>query len=106
MLLQPGYKRGACELCDHCSLLKRNSSILPEQRDFVKKRECDTSNEDLKEKIRCEQKRRRNAERRANYQKNRRSSEMKAFEDEDQDFVHMFKKLEKNSLSDDMKILF
>ena len=46
------------------------------------------SDEDLKEKIRREQKRRRNAERRTKYQENRINSEIKAFEDEDyRDFM-------------------
>ena len=66
------------------------------------------SDEDLKEKIRREQKRRRNAERRTKYQENRiNSEEMKAFEDEDhRDFMYMFKRVEKGSLNDDMKIVY
>ena len=73
-----------------------------------KKRESYMSDEDLKEKIRREPKRRRNAERRTKYQENRiNSEEMKAFEDEDhRDFMYMFKRVEKGSLNDDIKILF
>ena len=53
VICQPGYKRGASELCDHCSLLKRNSVIFSKECEFVKKkRESYMSDEDLKEKIR------------------------------------------------------
>ena len=108
VLRQPGYTRVASELCDHCFLLKQNSVIFSKEREFVKKKqESYMSDEDLKEKIWREQKRRRNAERRAKYQENRINSEMKAFEDEDHhDFMYMIKRVKKGSLNDDMKILF
>lgn len=65
------------------------------------------SEEELKEKLRREQTRRRNAERNLNYLKVKIENEMKTFEDEDhKDFVHMFQKIEKESLSEDMQVFW
>lgn len=108
VLHQANYKRSSQVLCDHCSLLKRNSSVPSESSGFVeKKRESYMSEVELKEKLRRVQARRKSAERRTKYLQNKIEKEMKIFEDEDhEDFLVMFQRVEKDSLSDDMKIFF
>ncbi|CAB4029236.1 Hypothetical predicted protein, partial [Paramuricea clavata] len=54
-LHQANYKRSSQALCDHCTLLKRNSSVLPQNNEFTEtKRERYMSGAELKEKIRRE----------------------------------------------------
>ena len=104
------YKRSSSILCDHCTTVKRNASLVPQfggHESVPKKRESYMSEEELKEKLHREQTRRRNAERKLNYLKDKIDNEMKTFDEEDhKDFVHMFQKIEKGSLSEDMQVFW
>ena len=74
---------------------------------MYQRREKVMSEEELKEKLHQEQTCRRNAERKLNYLKDKIENEMKTFEEEDhKDFVHMFQKIEKESLSEDMQVFW
>lgn len=104
------YNRSSIILCDYCTAVKRNASLIPQiegQENAAKKRESYMSEEELMEKLHREQTRRKNAERKLNYLRDKIENEMKAFEEEDhKDFVHMFQKIDKGSLSEDMQVFW
>ncbi|CAB4043602.1 Hypothetical predicted protein, partial [Paramuricea clavata] len=105
VLLQRNYNRTNSLL----SAVKRNSTLSTnEKSNFVaKKRESYMSQDELKKKLQEEQNRRRNAERRLNYMKDKMENEMKSFTDEDHiDFLHMFQKVDQDTLNEDMKIFW
>ncbi len=65
------------------------------------------SNDELKKKLHEEQTRRRNAERRLKYLKAKVENEMKTFVDDDHnDFLHMFRQVDRESLDVDMRIFW
>ena len=70
-------------------------------------RENFMSKEDLTHKLHEEKTRRLNAERRVDYWKDKIDNEMTTFVQEDHnDFLHMFKMLQKDSLENDMKLFW
>jgi hypothetical protein len=65
------------------------------------------SKEELQHKLHEEKVRRVNAERRVNYWKDKIENEMKTFVMEDHnDFLQMFQNVQKDSLDDDMKVIW
>ena len=63
------------------------------------------SEEELQEKLSQELNRRKNAERRLDYLRQKVGEETKTFQGEDhKDFLHIFHSVEKESLSEDMKV--
>lgn len=65
------------------------------------------SEEELREKLSQEQNRRKSAERRLDYLRKKVEEEMKTFQGEDhKDFLHIFHSVEKESLSEDMKVFW
>lgn len=65
------------------------------------------SENELREKLNHERTRRINAERRQNYLRDKINQEMKNFDEEDhKDFSYMFQRINKRSVSEDMKIFW
>ena len=65
------------------------------------------SEEELQEKLSQELNRRKNAERRLDYLRQKVGEETKTFQGEDhKDFLHIFHSVEKESLSEDMKVFW
>lgn len=110
VLIKNVCKRSSSLLCDSCSRLKRNSSVTCAEegaKAASKKRESYMSEEELREKLHQEQTRRRNAERRLKHLREKVEHEMKTFGEEDhKEFLHMFRGVELESVSDDMKIFW
>ena len=109
ILVQNGYKRSSNLLCDQCSQIKRNCSVTSDNFSSTadKKRETYMSGEELRDKLRKEQVRRRNAERRNKYLLEKIENEMKVFDSEDhQDILTMFQRVDGEELSEDMKVFW
>ena len=109
VLLQE-YKRSSSQLCESCSKVKRNCSataVVEGEKPAAKKRVSYMSEKELREKLSREQNRRKNAERRLDYLRKKVEEEMKTFQGEDhKDFLHIFHSVEKESLSEDMKVFW
>ena len=109
VLLQE-YKRSSSQLCESCSKVKRNCSapsVVEGEKPAAKKRVSYMSEKELREKLSREQNRRKNAERRLDYLRKKVDEEMKTFQGEDhKDFLHIFHSVEKESLSEDMKVFW
>ena len=109
VLLQE-YTCCSSELCELCSKVKRNcsaTSVVEGEKPAAEKRVSYMSEEELREKLSQEQNRRKNAERRLDYLRKKVEEEIKTFQGEDhKDFLHIFHSVEKESLSEDMKVFF
>ena len=109
-VLLPEYNRSPNQLCEPCTKVKRNCSVtcvMEGSKPAAKKRESYMSEEELREKLRQEQNRRKNAERRLHYLRRKVEDEMKVFGKEDhEDFSHIFHSVEKASLSEDMRVFW
>lgn len=100
----------AAQLCESCSKVKRNcsaTSVVEGEKPAAKKRVSYMSEKELREKLSREQNRRKNAERRLDYLRKKVEEEMKTFQGEDhKDLLHIFHSVEKESLSEDMKVFW
>ena len=109
ILLQNDYKRSSNVMCDHCSQIKRNCSVTSVcgHGTCLKKRESYMSSDELLDKLRNEQARRRKAERRNKYLMEKIESEMKEFDTEDhQDILTMFERVDREKLNEDMQLFW
>ena len=109
VLIPSNYSRSSSQLCDECSRIKKNCSITchKKTKSAPQMRESYMSKEELIHKLHEEKTRRLNAERRVDYWKDKIDNEMTTFVEEDHnDFLHMFKMVQKDSLDDDMKLFW
>ena len=114
VLLPNDFKRTTRRYCENCVKLKKscNTNLVPEvdmekSQPSAKKRDSYMSENELREKLNHERTRRINAERRENYLRDKINQEMKNFDEEDhKDFSYMFQRINKGSVSEDMKIFW
>ena len=109
-VLLPEYNQSPNQLCEPCTKVKTNCSItcvVEGSKPAAKKRESYMSEEELREKLYQEQNRTKNAERRLHYLRRKAEDETKVFGKEDrEDFLHIFRSVEKASLSEDMRVFW